>query len=111
MQGHQPWAAADKRLRARRTGPTPECGIDGADRDWWRTREERPVEMQPVTSDSLRAVGYDRAHHVLRVAFKSGGVYDYYDVSARLYEELRWPHPWLRVGGRVLAHRYRRVDR
>lgn len=68
------------------------------------------MRMTPLRSDSLRAVGYDPAHRVLRVAFLNGGVYDYYDVEAGLYAELLRPHPWRRVGKRVLTHRYRRLS-
>jgi hypothetical protein len=65
--------------------------------------------MTPVVSDGLLAVGYDPAERVLRVAFRSGGVYDYLDVDEDLYAELLLPHPWHRVGDEVLSHEHRRV--
>jgi len=68
------------------------------------------MELIPVDSDALRAVGYDPARRILRVAYRGGGVYDYLEVDPDLFEELRQPHPWHRLSGRVKAHAYRRVD-
>ena len=42
----------------------------------------------PVASTSVRSVGYDREDEVLELAFQSGGVYRYFDVSQETYEEL-----------------------
>ncbi len=67
------------------------------------------MDMVPVVSGSLRKVGYDPATRTLRVAFSSGGVYDYFDVTPDLFEELLRPHPWHRVGAEVRSHDYRRV--
>lgn len=68
------------------------------------------MEMVPVISGSLRAVGYDPAARVLRVAFDNGGVYDYFDVEPALFEELLLPHPWHRLADEVKSHDYRRVE-
>jgi hypothetical protein len=70
------------------------------------------VEMRPVRSDAIVAAGYDRRRRVLAIRFVSGATYEYFDVDPELYEELRRlePHPWSRVGERVKAHRFRRVD-
>lgn len=62
-----------------------------------------------VVSDTVAFVGYDRATHILRVVFRSGGTYDYYDVPTFLYEAMLLPHPWRRVGRQIRAHRYTRV--
>lgn len=65
--------------------------------------------MVPVVSDIVATVGYDHATHALRVKFRSGGTYDYYDVPVFLYEAMLLPHPWRRVGRQIRAHLYRRV--
>lgn len=67
------------------------------------------MEMRPVVSGAVRAVGYDPATRVMRVAFRTGGVYDYLDVGPELHAEMLRPHPWHRVGRRVRSHRYRRL--
>ncbi len=67
------------------------------------------MKMVPVTSDNVREVGYDPSARVLRVAFRSGGVYDYYGVDPHVYEATLLPHPWRRIGHAVRAHAYRRV--
>lgn len=67
------------------------------------------MNMTPVISDNVRAVGYDYGTRVLRVQFRSGGTYDYYAVSAHLYEVMLLPHPWRRIGRQIRAHRYRKV--
>ncbi|THG33534.1 KTSC domain-containing protein [Naasia lichenicola] len=68
------------------------------------------VDMVRVESDSLRAVGYDHGTGTLRVAFRNGGLYDYYDVPADLFEALLAPHSWRRLSEQVKDHRYRRID-
>lgn len=45
------------------------------------------MNMIPVSSSNLAAVGYDHASQTLRVQFHSG-TYDYYSVPANLYEGL-----------------------
>lgn len=67
------------------------------------------MNMQPVTSTNVAAVGYDAATRTMRVAFQSGGVYDYFDVNPALFEQLLLPYPWRRIGAMVKAHRYARV--
>jgi len=67
------------------------------------------MNMTPVTSDTVRAAGYDHRTQVLRVTFSSGGTYDYYAVPVHLYEVMLLPHPWHRVGRQIRAHRYNRV--
>jgi hypothetical protein len=46
------------------------------------------MEMTPVSSTNLAAVGYDESTHTLRVEFRHGGVYDYFDVPEPEYESL-----------------------
>jgi hypothetical protein len=70
------------------------------------------VRLRPIRSDAIVAAGYDPAARVLAVKYESGTVYEYLDVDQELYEELlaAQPHPWSRVGERVKAHEFRRVD-
>lgn len=67
------------------------------------------MNMTPVVSDNVRAVGYDYNTQVLRVRFRSGGLYEYYGVPAHLFEVMLLPHPWKRVGRQIRAHGYRRI--
>lgn len=38
------------------------------------------MQMTPVESESVHSVGYDARSRVLRVAFRSGGTYEYVEV-------------------------------
>jgi hypothetical protein len=67
------------------------------------------MNMQLVTSTTVRAVGYDATARTLRVQFKKGGVYEYLDVDPALFEAMLQPYPWRRVGDSVKAHRYRKI--
>lgn len=67
------------------------------------------MNMQSVTSTNVAAVGYDPASRLMRVAFQSGGLYDYYDVDPALFEQMLLPFPWRRIGVMVKRHAYRRV--
>lgn len=42
----------------------------------------------PVTSSNLAAIGYDPATSTLEIAFTKGGVYQYANVPASVYEGL-----------------------
>lgn len=46
------------------------------------------MNMTPVESTTIRAVGYSPLAKVLRVAFHSGGTYDYADVPIDVHAEL-----------------------
>ena len=46
------------------------------------------MELQPVNSSALEAIGHDPATNQLRVRFKSGHEYVYDDVPASVHEEL-----------------------
>jgi hypothetical protein len=67
--------------------------------------------MQRVRSTNIWAVGYDPVRRVLTVQFRSGYVYAYLRVPASLYDELlrAQPHPWTRVGKRVMRYPTRRL--
>ncbi len=40
------------------------------------------IQMNEVKSSNIAAIGYDEEHHVLRVQFNGGRMYDYLAVSA-----------------------------
>jgi len=63
------------------------------------------MQMTGVVSENVRAVGYDAVSRTLRVEFRSGGTYDYFNVDESLYRQLLHPHPWHRVGPLVRRHR------
>ena len=46
------------------------------------------MERQPVTSSNLAEVGYDPELETLEVQFRPGGVYQYFNVPAFMYERL-----------------------
>ena len=46
------------------------------------------MNMTPVASSNLAAVGYDPATHTLRITFHKGGTYDYYNVPESVYRGL-----------------------
>ncbi len=46
------------------------------------------MEMQSVSSSNLAAVGYDYDSATLRIEFHKSGLYEYYGVSADVYEGL-----------------------
>lgn len=47
------------------------------------------MEMIPVTSSNIEAIGYDVGSETLSVEFKNGSTYQYFDVPERVFEELR----------------------
>lgn len=50
---------------------------------------ERVAEHRtPVSSSSIRSVGYDEGERTLEIEFHSGGIYEYDDVSEEAYREL-----------------------
>ena len=46
------------------------------------------IDMQPVKSSNLSAVGYDAATNTLAVQFKNGGVYHYAEVPADVFQQM-----------------------
>ena len=64
------------------------------------------MTMHPATSTNVLAVGYEPATRTLRVQFRSGGIYDYYDVDSDLFEQMLRPNPWRRIGRLVTTHPY-----
>ncbi|MGY4225017.1 hypothetical protein ACVMIH_002378 [Bradyrhizobium sp. USDA 4503] len=46
------------------------------------------MRRDPVTSSNVAEVGYDPNSRILEVQFKTGAVYQYFDVPQQLYDEL-----------------------
>lgn len=67
------------------------------------------MDMETVISTNVAAVGYDAATRTMRVAFQSGGLYDYYNVEPALFEQMLLPYPWRRIGFRVKRHKHKRL--
>jgi hypothetical protein len=73
----------------------------------------RAINLVPIKSTSLVAIGYDPSTMTLRVKFRNGGLYDYYDVARAVYDGLlaSQPHPWSAWGRHITSsYRYQRVD-
>ena len=67
------------------------------------------MEMQPVKSSNVKAVGYDEENKTLQVEYKSGGIYQYPGVPPEIYADLlaaesvgRFVSQVVRVGRRGL---------
>ncbi len=46
------------------------------------------MNKQPVSSSTVRSIGYDRQTETLEIEFGSGRVYQYYGVPDRLHVEI-----------------------
>jgi hypothetical protein len=44
------------------------------------------MRRRPVDSSAISSLGYDPESRTLEVEFRSGSVYDYFGVTARLFE-------------------------
>ena len=47
------------------------------------------MEMLPVKSSNIDQVGYESDTKVLRIAFKNGRIYDYFEVPQEIIDGLR----------------------
>lgn len=47
------------------------------------------MEMKPVDSSNIKAIGYDPAARVMRVEFHHGGSYEHRDVGPAEHEALK----------------------
>ena len=47
------------------------------------------MKREPVNSSSLAEIGYDGSTQTMEVCFKSGRIYQYFDVPQVIYDELR----------------------
>lgn len=68
----------------RRQDPRPSKGRAGKERNW-----RRMMQREQVNSSNLAEVGYHSPTHTLEVHFKSGRIYQYFDVPERVYDGLR----------------------
>lgn len=59
------------------------------------------IDMQPVSSSNVAAVGHDPRNNTLRVSFKNGGTYSYGGVSAAQHKALMSADS---VGAHLAAH-------
>ena len=69
------------------------------------------MERTPVTSSNIASVGYDTDSQTLEIEFNNGTIYQYFDVSEQVFNELKGAGS---VGGYLAAHikgvyRYSRV--
>ena len=63
------------------------------------------MQRDSVASSNLASVGYDSETQTLEVEFVSGSIYQYYNVSENIYEEL------MRAGSKgIFFHQYIRND-
>lgn len=46
------------------------------------------MEMHPVDSTNIESIGYDENVGTLTILFKSGYMYEYYDVPQYVFDEL-----------------------
>lgn len=47
------------------------------------------MRREAVTSTNVAEVGFDANSRILEVQFKTGAVYQYFDVPQQIYDELR----------------------
>ena len=47
------------------------------------------MDMNPVTSTNIEAIGYDESSQTLQVEFKNGAMYQYFDVPEQVFDSLR----------------------
>lgn len=46
------------------------------------------MKRQPVISSDIHSIGYEPGSHILEIEFRSGGVYEYFDVPQSVYDSL-----------------------
>lgn len=63
-------------------------------------------------SKTLEAIGYDSSTRTLRLRFRHGGLYDYFDVPAEVFEGLTTSaHPWTEWQEHIkTTYRYDRLE-
>lgn len=47
------------------------------------------TQLIPVYSTNIQAIGYNEQQQILRVLFKGGGNYIYFNVEPNLYEQIK----------------------
>ena len=66
--------------------------------------------MISVISDNVSAYQYEATSQTLWVLFRSGGLYEYTQVSEGIASSFSQPNPWRRVGKLVMAHPTRKIQ-
>lgn len=46
------------------------------------------MNRQPVSSSNVAEIGYDENQRIMEVLFRSGTIYQYFDVPPQIYAEL-----------------------
>lgn len=46
------------------------------------------IELIPVSSSNISAIGYDESQNVLQIEFNNGRLYEYYGVPPYVFNEL-----------------------
>lgn len=46
------------------------------------------MQLKPVSSSNLKAVGYDAETKTLQIEFLNGGLYEYYNIPENIYKGL-----------------------
>jgi len=46
------------------------------------------MNRRPVSSSNISSIGYDNTSETLEIEFNNGGVYQYFDVPERVYNDL-----------------------
>jgi hypothetical protein len=65
------------------------------------------MKRHQIRSSNFHTVGYDARLRILEVEFKSGSVYQYFDVPQGIYEQLITAFSAGRFLNRYIAHNYR----
>lgn len=47
------------------------------------------TQLIPVYSTNIQAIGYNKQQQILRVLFKGGGNYIYFNVEPNIYEQIK----------------------
>lgn len=64
------------------------------------------MRRTPVSSSAISSLGYDERKSVLEVEFRSGVVYDYFDVPPKVWRELQAADSKGRFVSRRIRERY-----
>jgi hypothetical protein len=51
--------------------------------------EKQKMEMIPVRSSHIAAIGYDSRNTTLKVEFLDGGLYEYYGISEMIFNDFK----------------------
>jgi hypothetical protein len=72
----------------------------------------KTIDMQPVESSQIAAVGFDSAENILAVQFKRGGLYFYHDVPREKFDALMQAESVGKFHAQhiKLAHRFTKPD-